>query len=185
MSGDLRGPVLGALALALTGAGCCSTTGPGAGRVETAIEAANPACNLERESQVALGGLKMAVVKALVRLSGDPEEAEILPHIRRVEVTTYRVTAPSACADISWMEAIGEEMTSLGWRPLVVERNGFDSSWVFGHGKKESEFDGLLVVEFGGNELEIVRLDGSIDQFMAAAVAKEPHAVGRLVRASP
>lgn len=126
----------------------------------------------------------MAVVKALVRLSGETEGADLLTHIQRVEVTTYRVATPPDCTDLSWMEVFGDEMAAQGWRPVVVERDGLDSSWVFGHGEKGSELDGLFVVEFGGNELEIVRLNGTIDQLMAEAVAEEPGEVVRLVQSS-
>ena len=184
VSGASRGPILLALALTAVGVGYSTVRAPGAARVETAIEAANPACSLERESRVSLGRVKMAVVKALVRLSGETEGADLLPHIQRVEATTYRVVTPPDCADLSWMEVVGGEMATQGWWPMVVERDGLNSSWVFGHGEKGSELDGLLVVEFGGNELEIVRLDGAIDRLMAEAVAEEPGEVVRLVRSS-
>ncbi len=83
-----------------------------------------------------------------------------------------------------WQRGSEVDPGRIGAWPMVVERDGLDSSWVFGHGEKGSDLDGLLVVEFGGNELEIVRLDGAIDRLMAEAVAEEPGEVVRLVRSS-
>ncbi len=83
-----------------------------------------------------------------------------------------------------WQRGSEVDPGRIGAWPMVVERDGFDSSWVFGHGDKGGEVDGLLVVEFRGDELEIVRLDGSIDRLMAEAIAEEHSAAGRLARTS-
>jgi len=182
--GDPGGAILIALVLATAVVGCTSANAPGASRVQEAIEAANPGCGLERESRLALGGWKMAVVKALVRLSGDSEAAEVLPNILRVEAATYRVLTPALCARRSWTEILGEEMRDRGWRPMLVERGGSGSNWAFFHGGEKGEVDGLLVVGFGVDELEVVRIDGRIDRVLAERLAENAGTAGFMAHLS-
>lgn len=176
-----RGRLLLVLAVA-TAAGCTSMASPGAANVRDSIVAANPGCHLERESRVSLGGLKLAIVKSLARLSGEPEAARVLPHIRRVEVETYNILVPTLCNETSWMEVLGETMTERGWWAMVIEREDAESSWAFAHGDETGDLDGLLVVEFGGDELEVVRVDGRLDRLFAEALVENAGETGRMAR---
>lgn len=169
------------IVLALAGSGCATARAPGAARVQNVIESANPACSFERESRIALGGMKLAVVKALVRLSGESDEAGALAHIRYVEVVGYRNVAPSLCQEQSWAEWLRVEMTQSGWRPVVVERDGSQSSQTFAHGNENGEIDGLFVVDFDGNELEVVRIDGRMDRLLAEALAEDADPSGTIL----
>jgi hypothetical protein len=150
--------------------GCGSSMGPGASQVAAAIENASTECRLERESRLALGGLKMSAVKALVKVSGETEGAEILRSIDRVEIATYRVPRGHSCGEIFRAASLDSELAARGWWRMVSERDGTDASWVYAHGDREGDLDGLFVVVLDGRELEVVRLEGRIDRVMAEAV---------------
>jgi hypothetical protein len=155
--------------------------GPGASQVAAAIENTSTGCRLERESRLTLGGLKMSAVKALVKVSGEVEGAEILRSIDRVEIATYRVPSGHSCGEISRTTSFDSELAARGWWRMVTERDGTDASWVYAHGDREGELDGLFVVELDGRELEVVRLEGRIDRVMAEAVRTDSGAAGDFV----
>ena len=166
-------------------AACASSLGPSAATVAASLQASQPGCRLERESRVSLGGLKLAAVKTLVRVAGDAEDAaEMLRHITRVEVATYRTAVPGACGDLASLLEIERELTDRGWWTMVTERGDTGGTRVFAHGDRaggDGDLDGLYVVDLDGGELEVVRLEGRIEQIMAAAVADEPETAARLI----
>jgi hypothetical protein len=173
-------------AQALLAAGCASSSGPNAATVAASLEASQPGCRLDRDSRVSLAGLKLAAVKTLVRLAGDAEDAaEILHHITRVEVATYRVSDPNACGDLTSLFEIERELTDRGWWPMVTERGDVGGTRVFAHGDRtgdcDGDLDGLYVIDLDGDELEIVRLEGQIEHMLAVAVADEPETAARLI----
>ena len=171
------------LAVALTG--CTVSGAPESASVLEAIEIENPECRLERESRIALGGLKMSMVKALVRMAGESEGAEILSNIRRVEVVTYRVASPGMCPRPASLGTFAQEMTDQGWRLAMTARGQSDASWVFTRGDDaRDEIDGLYVIEIDDDELEVVRLEGRIDRLLAEALADDPRQISRILEAS-
>lgn len=171
--------------LALVGAlGCASSRDPDSAQVQAAFERADPECELERTERISLGGLKLAAVKLLVRISDDEDSADMISNLRRVEVASYRVVTPPGCAGVGSLGDLGLQLVDLGWWPMVSERDGSESSWVFAHGDAEGDLDGLFVVTMGAGELEVVRLEGAIDRILADAVAEEPDRVAMLVDAA-
>ena len=48
---------------------------------------------------------------------------------------------------------------------------------------ESGSIDGLYVVTFGGRELEIVRLEGRIDEFLAETIAETPATAAEIVKA--
>ena len=64
---------------------------------------------------------------------------------------------------------------------MVTERDGADATWVYAHGDREGDLDGLFVVELSGTELEVVRLEGHIDRIMAEAVKTDSGAANDFV----
>lgn len=170
-----------ALALVFAAAGCGSTGAPGAAEVRASIEKANSECRLERESRISLGGLKLWGVKSLVRLAGESDGAETLSHIQRVEVVTYRMTSSSLCGDHTWLEPFRKEMAVWGWRPMAMERDDSDVTWVNARYDAQGDVEGLFVVTIDGNELEVVRVEGRIDRLIADAVAEDPREAAEIL----
>jgi hypothetical protein len=101
--------------------------------------------------------------------------------MRRVENSTYRVATPSSCGNSAWNDDLAGQMQFRGWRPMVFERDGAASSWVWVLEDDDGSLDGLFVVELGEAELEIVRVEGGIDRVIAEALAEHPGEAFRLV----
>jgi hypothetical protein len=112
----------------------------------------------------------MSAVKTLVKLSGETDAMELLHSMRRVEVATYRLSPPSGCGQLASAAPFADTLAASGWWPMVTERDGVDASWVYAHGDREGDLDGLFVVDLDGTELEVVRLEGRIDRIMAEAL---------------
>ena len=149
-----------------------------------AIKASQPGCEVHQESRISLAGLRLSAVKALVRMAGESEGTEILSHMSRVEVVTYTVNPASNCGDRPSLDSFEEDMATRGWSILVKERDEGDTSWVFARGDAEGDLDGLFVVAFAGDELEIVRLEGRIDRIMAEVLAEDPGEAAAMIRSA-
>ena len=177
----MRASAVPALVLTVAAAGCSSTQAPGAAEVRSSIEKANSECRLQRESRVSLGGLKLWGVKTLTRLAGESNGVETLSHIQRVEVVTYRATSSSSCTDHTWLEPFRQEMATWGWRPMVMERDDSDATWVLARYDAQGDLDSLFVVTIDGGELEVVRVEGRIDRLIADAVAEDPREAAEIL----
>ena len=171
--------VLSALVVVVQAA-CASSIGPSAAAVAASIETSAPGCRVSQESRISLAGLKLAVVKMLAGLSGEAEEATaILDQISRVEVATYRADGWVSCTAHGALDRVDRELSAGGWWPMVAERGDADMVRVFAHGDGGGDLDGVYVIEFDGDELEIVRLEGRIERLMAEAVGEDPGSTSR------
>lgn len=176
----LAGAILASLFLF---GGCAHGGGPRAAYVADVIEADLTNCHLQRESRIALGGISMFAVKALVRLAGDPEEARILGDIKRVEQATYRVIDPESCPDLTRRGVLESELARAGWQLTFSEKEDREASWVFVREQEDGSISGLYVVTLDNTELEVVRLEGRIDEILAAAIGDVPQRVSEMVLA--
>lgn len=166
--------LLPALAVVVQAA-CASSIGPSASAVAASIEASAPGCRVSQESRISLAGLKLAIVKSLAKMSGEAVEAgAILDQISRVEVATYRADGRVSCAADGALDRVDRELSAGGWWPMVTERGDAELVRVFAHGDGGGELDGLYVIDFDGEELEVVRLEGRIERLMAEAVSEDP-----------
>ena len=59
---------------------------------------------------------------------------------------------------------------------MVAERGDGDRSWVMVREEIPGEVGGMLVISMNRDQLEVVRLDGRIDEVLMAAVAEDPEA---------
>lgn len=183
MTCDTR-PTLGVLLCMLAAAaGCAHGGGPRTAEVARSIEVALPQCELQRESHFSLSGLKLSAVKVLVDLADDTEGAEILADLKRVEVATYQVPAAERCRDLQGLGMIEAELIEHGWALAVREQGVGSAAWVFMRGERDGQTEGLYVVTFDQRELEIVRLEGRIDEFLTEAIAETPSKASEMVSA--
>lgn len=156
-------------------AACASSVGPSASAVAASIETSAPGCRVSQESRISLAGLKLAIVKSLAKMSGEAEEAgAILDQISRVEVATYRADGRVSCAAHGALDRVDRELSAGGWWPMVAQREDTELVRVFAHDDGDGELDGLYVIEFDGDALEVVRLEGRIERLMAEAVSEDP-----------
>jgi hypothetical protein len=162
--------------------GACTHGGsPRTASVAHSIEVSQPQCNLEREEHIALGGLKLSAVKALVKLASEEEAAEILAGVKRVEVATYDVSGGEQCRDLASLGAIEAELIQQGWSPSIREQGAGEATWVFMREGENGSTEGLYVVTFDQRELEIVRIEGRIDEILAEAIAETPSEAAQII----
>jgi hypothetical protein len=163
--------------------GCAHGGGPRAAYIADVIEADLTHCHLDRESRIALGGISMFAVKALVELAGDSDEAQILADVKRVEQATYRVVDSESCPDLTQRAGFETELAQAGWQLVVTERDDREASWVFVREHEDGSVSGLYVVTLDPYELEVVRLEGRIDKILAEAIKEEPEKASEMVSA--
>jgi hypothetical protein len=165
-------------------AGACAHGGsPPTASVAESVVAHQPLCDLERQEHLSLGGLKLSAVKALIKLADEDEAAKILAGIKRVEMATYAVSGPEPCMDPSSLGPIETALHQQGWSLTVREQDEGDSTWVFMREDDNGSIDGLYVITFDRREMEIVRLEGRIDEMLAEAIAETPSKAGEIVSA--
>jgi hypothetical protein len=171
------------LFLAVGIGGCAHGGGPRAASVANAIEADLAQCHLERESHISLGGISMFAVKTLVKLAGDPDTAQFLGDVKRVEQATYRVIDSETCPDLTQRGRFESELGRAGWQLMVTEKDDCAASWVFSRARNDGSISGLYVVTLDRYELEVVRLEGRIDEILAEAIKEEPERAADMVSA--
>ena len=169
-----RGSLLIPLAAFTVAAGCASA--PTSSEVAQTFESVSSACEVERASKLVLGRTRLAVVRTLLDLLGedvDEEARAALRHLRRVEISSY--TLGSECAaQGSTVDPVSRFLTD-GWTPMVTDRgDGADRTWVMVRAVNTGPTNGLLVISTDGHELEVVRVDGRIDDLLTDAIATEP-----------
>lgn len=162
------------LAAFMVAAGCASA--PTSSEVAQSFETVSSACEVERESQLVLGRTRLALVRTLLDLAGedvDEEARAVLQNLRRVEISSY--TLGSECAaQAGTVDPVSTFLTD-GWTPMVTERGDeTDRTWVMVRANGAGPTNGLLVISTDGRELEVVRVDGHIDDLITDAIAAEP-----------
>jgi hypothetical protein len=179
-----QGLIVGVSLFTLVFAGGCAHSGsPRAATVANSIQMEQPQCSLERESHLALSGLSLSATKALVKLADEDEAAQILDGLKRVELATYLVAGGDQCRDLTDLGTVEAELFQQGWTLVVREQDAGEATWVFMSENESGTIDGLYVVTFDRRELEIVRLEGRIDEILAEAIAETPARAAEIVKA--
>jgi hypothetical protein len=126
-----------------------------------------------------LGRVSLALIRSLSDVAADEldgDTAEILSRIRRIELASYRAGRDGVLADRTL--SLSRRLAGDGWRSMVATaEEGGEHAWVFSREGDDGGVTGMLVVALDQTELEVVRLDGDIDQLLTAAVAGDPSTV--------
>jgi hypothetical protein len=169
--------VLGSfLSLAALLSGCGGT--PSVEEVSREIRHRFPEARFERQEHVRLGRFSMAFVRGLVRLGARDEKEEeglrIVNAIHSVDVETYKVHALNLDR-LTGDTTFEHQLARAGWSTMVRTREGNgDRTWVFTHADSRGSLSNLFVVSLEKDELTLVRVDGRLDQAIAAALAEHP-----------
>ena len=170
--------VLGSfLSLAALLSGCGGA--PSVEEVRWEIQHRFPEARFEREEHVHLGRFSMAFVHGIVRLAAknenDEEGARIVSAIRSVDMATYKVRGLPDFDRLTGDTTFERQLARAGWSTMVRTREGNgDRTWVFTHADSRGSLSNLFVVTLEKNELTLVRVDGRLDQAIAAAIAEHP-----------
>ncbi len=167
-------PIILAILVTLFLAGCHDT--PSVSGVRWEIERQIPGIQLERESHIRLGRFTMGLVKKIVRWAADEDQEaqRIVPHLRRVEVATYRVRGLPADAELEGPYRFERKLAATGWETIVRVREEDERTWVFYRPDAEGSIRNLYVVALDGDELVVVDLEGRLDRLFAEATADDP-----------
>jgi len=175
------------LIAAAAAAACASTSAtPSASRIARAVEVSAPGCRLELEEHIHLGRFTLALVRGVLRLTGDADsdEAALLHQIHRVEVASYRVHPGSGNGLPRSLKELERVLAIDGMVPVVRERDSDRQTWVLAKDDGRGGLSELMVVDLDDDALEVVRLEGHIDRLLARAVELDPDAAAAMVRKS-
>jgi hypothetical protein len=152
---------------------------PSVEEVRWEIQHRFPEARFEREDHVHLGRFSMAFVHGIVRLAArnekDEEGTRIVSAIHSVDVATYKVHGLPDFARLTGDTSFERQLARAGWSTMIRTREGNgDRTWVFTHAGSQGSLSNLFVVTLEKDELTLVRVDGRLDQAIAAALAEHP-----------
>lgn len=148
---------------------------PSAQSVRHEIEQELPGARFERQSHIRLGRIAMAIARPIVRwtLDKDDEVRALVSGIKRVDIATYRVVELPQTLDVAVIRRIESRMTDNGWHKIVRSREEDDNTWVFSRHRDDGSLSGILVIDLDRDELNIVGVEGRLDEVLATAIADE------------
>ena len=149
---------------------------PTADQIRLEIEHRLPGAKFERESHVHLGRISMGAVKQLMRftLPKDSSERKIITSLKRVDVATYRVVSLPEGPLVSEVSVLERRLYQEGWTAAVKERELDERTWVIYREDEKGSVRSMCVVSLDSYELEVVSIDGRLDEMLAEAIADDP-----------
>ena len=149
---------------------------PTAEQVRLELELQLPGAKFERESHVHLGRLSMGAVKQLLRLTlpKDSSERQIFASLERVDVATYRVVSLPEQPARAPVSVLQRRLEQAGWTVAVQEQELDERTWVIYREDEKGSIRSLCVVSLDPEELEVVSVDGRLDELLAQAIADDP-----------
>ncbi len=153
--------------------GCRDT--PSGADVKWVLEQQIPGIELERESHIRVGRVAMALLRKVARLAANEADSDLdlLSHVRRVDVATYRVTHRPK-GSLTLPEGFERQLTEKGWETIVRQRDEDDHTWVLYREGENGSIRNLYVVSLDAYELSVIDLEGRLDRLIAEALAEEP-----------
>lgn len=160
--------------VALLMVGCKQS--PTAEQVRLELEQQLPGAQFERESHIHLGRISMGAVKQVLRFTSPKGsiERQLIASLKRVDVATYRVVSPPDNPAPTSLSVLQHRLEQAGWSVIVKERAFAERTWVISREDDSGSIRSLCVVSLDAYELEVVSVDGRLDEFLAAAIADDP-----------
>ena len=160
--------------VALLMVGCKQS--PTAEQVRLELEQQLPGAQFERESHIHLGRISMGAVKQVLRFTAPKgsTERKLIASLKRVDVATYRVISPPDNPAPTSLSVLQHRLEQAGWSVVVKERALDERTWVISREDDSGSIRSLCVVSLDAYELEVVSVDGRLDEFLAAAIADDP-----------
>jgi hypothetical protein len=158
---------------ALLIAGCKQS--PTAEQVRLELEHQLPGTRFERESHLHLGRISMGTIKQVLRFTmpKDSPERKLIFSLKRVDVATYRVVSPPDGPAPSSVSVLPRHLEQAGWTVAIKEREVDERTWVIYREDEKGFIRSLCVVSLDPYELEVVSVDGRLDELFAEAIADD------------
>lgn len=178
MSGSPAGLLTGRLALGvflLVGAVGCKSAPP-VEQVKAELERQLPGAEFDREFRLRLGRFTLGMARSLAEwaLPEEDEDLELLRHVRRIDVGSYRVVSLPPLDDLAPPAPLIGALERSGWSLMVSTRDDGEWIWLFVRQDEAGVIRSLYVVALDEVELTMVSLEGRLDRLVAEAIADDP-----------
>jgi hypothetical protein len=166
-----RAPVLIVIALLIAAGGTSSGClwAPELANVRRDIERQIPQARFDKEIELSLGPLSLALARVVTRFVPDAREARsYLRDVRRIQIAVYNAHDLPPTTGVE-MPAVLRELQAQGWVTAVKVRDGQELVWVLYRLENERVTE-LYVVALDDEELVLVRAKGKLEKLAARAL---------------
>ena len=161
---------------------------PSVEEVHRELQSRFPQARFEPVEHVHLGRISLGLLHGLVRLAGnsdqgdkgdegDEQAATIFSGIGGVDFASYKVRNLPDLDGLTGSPRFAQQLARSGWSLMVRTRENAERTWVYVRSDEAGALRNLFVVSLEKDELTLVRLDGHLDQAIAAALAEHPKAM--------
>jgi hypothetical protein len=158
---------------------------PSVEEVHRELQSRFPQARFEPVEHVHLGRISLGLLHGLVRLAGngdkgakgddgDEQAATIFSGIGGVDFASYKVRNLPDLDGLAGSPRFAQQLAQSGWSLMVRTRENAERTWVYVRSDEAGVLRNLFVVSLEKDELTLVRLDGHLDQAIAAALAEHP-----------
>jgi hypothetical protein len=155
---------------------------PSVEEVHRELQSRFPQARFEPVEHVHLGRISLGLLHGLVRLAGnsdksddgDEQAATIFSGIGGVDFASYKVRNLPDLDGLAGSPRFAQQLAQSGWSLMVRTRENAERTWVYVRSDEQGALRNLFVVSLEKDELTLVRLDGHLDQAIAAALAEHP-----------
>lgn len=166
-----RAPVVIVIAFLIAAGGTLSGClwAPELANVRRDIERQIPQVRFDKEIELSLGPLTLALARVVTRFIPDAREARsYLRDVRRIQIAVYNAQDLPSTAGVE-MPAPLRDLQAKGWVTAVKLRDGEELVWVLYRLENDSVSE-LYVVSLDDEELVLVRAKGKLERLVARAL---------------
>lgn len=162
-------------AVSLTSLTGCVFWAPSLDPIRHEMEATVPQAHVDSQIQLRLGRISLALARSIVRAAADDdgearEVAEILSHVKGVEVAVYEVSNLEPHQRARWLDQLGELSRRRGWQTAARIRDEGSVGSVLYQFRGET-IRNVYVFALDEESLVLARFRGRLDEAIADAIA--------------
>lgn len=159
-------------AMTLTG---CVFWAPSLDPIRHEMEATVPRAQVDSQIQLRLGRISMALARSIMRAAADDDEdarevAELLRHVKGVEVAVYEVRGLEPHQRARWLNQLSELSERRGWHTAARIRDEGSVGSVLYQFRGET-IRNVYVFALDDDSLVLARFRGRLDEAIADAIA--------------
>jgi len=153
----------------------CASAGSNA-RLSSMIDVELETNTLKREEHIKLGRFSLSVVRGLARLAGedfDDDESGIVKSLRSVEISTYSIEPPLVEGQDFPIGQVEKSLSTRGWTRVVTSHEDGGEVMLLTRAGHNGKIDGIFVLSADRNEVEMVQIEGPLDEAITDAIAED------------
>ena len=152
--------------------GCVSLRTPELAEVRYEIEDAFPGTEFKKDTEISVGPVMMAMIRAGARFAPDSEEwRPFISGARRVQVAVYhaRSLPKETHRNLDMPARLSEMLNVEGWELVFKSREKDEVTWVL-YRLKHNKVRNVYVVALDKRELTLVNVEGDITKVILAGI---------------